>query len=108
MKRYKFPANDKNFFINYNSGPYQETHCHEYWEFTIITKGRMLHKINNSEHIVHENMLLVLRPDDTHSLTRVDNQDITYINIGVKNNVLKTRNLCVDFLAMTCYNLCGK
>lgn len=90
MKRYKFPFSHKNFFINYNRGPYAETHCHDYWEFTIITRGRILHKINGLERTVRENTLLVLRPDDTHSLNRTDNQDITYINIGVKNEVLKT------------------
>ena len=90
MKRYKFPSNDKNFFINHNSGPYSETHCHDYWEFTIITKGKIMHKINSFERIIGENTLLVIRPDDTHSLNRTDDQDIAHINIGVKNNVLKT------------------
>lgn len=90
MKRYKFPLSNKNFFINYNRGPYAETHCHDYWEFTIITQGKVLHKINLFKRIIEENTLLVIRPDDTHSLNRIDCQDVTYINIGVKDEILKT------------------
>ena len=90
MKRYKFPSKDKNFFINYNYGPYPETHCHEHWEFTIITKGSILHKIGSFERIINENTLLVIRPDDVHSLNKTSsNQEIAYINIGVRDEVLK-------------------
>ncbi len=90
MKRYKFPSNAENFFINYNRGPYLETHCHEHWEFTILTKGQILHKINGFERIISENTLLVMRPDDVHSLNKANEQDIAYITVGVRNNALKT------------------
>ena len=90
MKRYKFPSSDKNFFIHQNRGPYPETHCHEHWEFTIITKGKVLHKIGGLERIVNESTLLVIRPDDIHSLHKFNNNDINYINIGVKDEPLKT------------------
>ena len=89
MKRYKFPTNASNFFINYDRVPYLETHCHDYWEFTIVTKGTILHKINGFERIISENTLLVLRPDDTHSLNKADEKDIVYINIAVRSHVLK-------------------
>ncbi len=89
MKKYKFPSNSKNFFINYVRGPYSEMHSHDYWEFTIITKGKIFHKINSFEHIVGENTLLVIRPNDNHSLNAVDNEDIAHINLGVKDEVMK-------------------
>ena len=89
MKKYKFPSNSKKFFINYVNGPYSEMHCHDYWEFTIITKGKIFHKINTFERIVGENTLLLIRPDDTHSLNIVDNEDIAHLNFGVKDEVMK-------------------
>ena len=90
MKRYKFPSKDKNFFINYNYGPYPETHCHEHWEFTIITKGNLLHKIGEYERPISENTLLVIRPDDVHSLNKLSTQDVYYVNIGVRDETLKS------------------
>lgn len=90
MKRYKFPGNANNFFMNYDRGPYLETHCHDYWEFTITIKGKIFHKINGFERIISENTLLVLRPDDVHSLNKADDNEITYINIAVRPHVLKT------------------
>ncbi len=89
MKRYKFPTEDKNFFINYNTGPYNERHCHNYWEFSIITSGKVLHKINDLERLVDENTLLVIRPDDAHTLHRATDKEIALINIGVKESALK-------------------
>ena len=90
MKRYKFPSTTKNFFVHYTSGPYLERHCHSYWEFTIISSGKVLHKIGSLERIVDENTLLVIRPDDAHSLNNATNQEIECINIGVRSEVLKT------------------
>ena len=90
MKRYKFPSGERNFFINLNHGPYPETHCHDYWEFTFIIKGRFLHKIGGVERTITENTLLVIRPDDIHSFNNVNDSDLDYVNFGVKDDVLKT------------------
>ena len=89
MKRYKFPSKNKNFFIHYTSGPYLERHCHNYWEFSIITRGKVLHKIGSLERIVDENTLLVIRPDDAHSLHNATEQEIACVNVGVREEVLK-------------------
>lgn len=105
MKRYKFPSNAKNFFINYNIGPYLETHCHDHWEFTIITKGKLEHDIGDLKRIVKEGMLLVIRPNDVHSLRKVDDNDISYINIGVRDKVLKT---VLSPLSETLYDFLSK
>ena len=90
MKRYKFPSIEDNFLVSYDRGPYLETHCHDYWEFTIIVKGKALHKINGLERLIGENTLLVIRPDDVHSLNKVDNQEIAYLNIPTNSEALKT------------------
>ena len=89
MKRYTFPSNANNFFLSYDRGPYLETHCHDYWEFTIILKGKISHKINGFERIINENTLLVIRPDDVHSLNKVNDQEIAYINVAARSHVFK-------------------
>lgn len=89
MKQYKFPTGRGYFFVNQNSQPYPETHCHDYWEFTIITKGSVLHKINNLSRRVEENTLLVIRPNDVHSIFKADDGEISHVNLGVKDEALK-------------------
>ncbi len=90
MKRYSFPSKDKNFFIHYISVPYLERHCHNYWEFSIVTKGTILHKIGNHARTVEENTLLVIRPDDAHSLHNATDGELSYLTLGVRSNVLQT------------------
>lgn len=89
MKRYKFPTGRGYFFVNQNSQPYPEMHCHDYWEFTIITKGSILHKINKLTRKVEENTLLVIRPDDVHSIEKANDYEISHVNLGVKDEALK-------------------
>ena len=88
MKRYQFPTGSKNFFMHYTSGPYLEKHCHSYWEFNIITNGKVLHKIGALERIVDECTLLVIRPDDAHSLNNATTEEIEYLNVGVRKEIL--------------------
>lgn len=90
MIRHKFPNEAKNFFIHLRDCPFSESHCHDFWEFTIIAKGKMLHKIGNCERVVEQDTLLVLRPDDNHSQARYEDEPIEYINFGVRDDVLKT------------------
>ena len=71
-------------------GPYTETHGHDFWEFAIITKGKILHKINGLERTVKEGTILVLRPHDIHSLHSADKDPIEHINFGVRSDAIKT------------------
>ena len=90
MKKHQFPFEDKNFHMHLRHGPYTETHAHDFWEFAIITKGKILHKINGLERIVKEGTILVLRPHDTHSLHSADKDPIEHINFGVRSEAMKT------------------
>ena len=83
MKRYIFP-NNKDLFINYNHNEYPELHCHMYWEFVLITEGSFKHLINGSRRDVYSDMLLVIRPNDSHALLGTG----SYINLGVTESYL--------------------
>ena len=89
MKTHKFPFEDKNFHIHLRHGPYTETHSHDFWEFAIITKGKVLHKINGMDRVVKEGTILVLRPKDIHSLHSADKEPIEHINFGVKSEAMQ-------------------
>lgn len=90
MIRHKFPSETKNFFIHLRDCPFSELHCHDFWEFTIITKGKMLHKIGAYERVVEQDTLLVIRPNDNHTQARYEDEEVEYINFGVREDVLKT------------------
>ena len=73
MKTYLFNHKKKNFEFNYIYESYLEFHNHNYYEFSIVTKGSMIHHLNNQERLVNQNTLLLLRPRDCHYIT-VDNE----------------------------------
>ena len=77
MKTYRFPQNKQNFEFNYIHESYIELHNHDYYEFSIVTKGSMVHHLNGGERIVKENTLLLLRPHDSHYII-VENDNETF------------------------------
>ena len=84
MKTYKFPHNKHNFEFSYIYESYIEEHNHDYFEFSIVTKGSMIHHINDKERIVKENTLLLLRPSDTHYITvENENESFELFNLNV-------------------------
>lgn len=91
MRRHKFPDENKNFFIHLRHGPYTELHCHDFWEFSIVTKGSALHKIGNLERVVKEGSFLVIRPQDLHSLNAIEGAEASeHLNFIVKNEALQS------------------
>ncbi len=69
MKTYKFTERKQKFEFNYINESYMELHDHDYYEFSIVTKGEMIHHINGDTRKVYENTLLLLRPKDSHYIT---------------------------------------
>ena len=86
MKTYRFPHNKQNFEFSYIYESYIEEHNHDYYEFSIVTKGSMVHHINTDKRIVNKNTLLLLRPEDTHFIT-VENENETFelFNLNVSS-----------------------
>ena len=69
MKTYKFTERKEKFEFNYINESYMELHNHDYYEFSIVTKGEMIHHINGETRKVNENTLLLLRPNDSHYIS---------------------------------------
>ena len=83
MKLYKKPKhmNDFSVYVQYNDWPVM--HRHTYWEFLIVTKGNLLHKINGEQKNIEQNTLWVIRPNDGHSLHNFPNQKSSHITLRV-------------------------
>ena len=75
MKTYKFSEKKEKFEFNYIYESYTELHNHDYYEFSIVTKGKMIHHINGENRIINEQTLLLLRPEDAHYIQVEDDVD---------------------------------
>jgi AraC family transcriptional regulator, dual regulator of chb operon len=56
-------------------------HNHDFYEFFLITKGNVLHKINGSTQFLSEGHLVFIRPWDTHYYENDGDRDCQFINI---------------------------
>ncbi|MCX7842063.1 MAG: AraC family ligand binding domain-containing protein, partial [Clostridia bacterium] len=56
-------------------------HCHDYYEFFLITKGSVLHIVNNDIQRLTEGALVFVRPDDIHCYDYDGNSDCEFLNI---------------------------
>lgn len=76
--------------LNYNFIDYPYPHSHTFWEFTLITDGTIMHKINDDTTICNKNTLLLLRPNDRHMFLSVSPQS-SHINFTVPLKFMKTQ-----------------
>ena len=89
MKLYQQPKNMKNFsvYVQYHDWPVM--HKHTYWEFLILTKGSLIHKINGETKTIAQNTLWIIRPNDGHSLHNVPKQTSSHIVLRVSCEYLQ-------------------
>jgi|SRR5690554_5523281 len=64
-------------------------HNHDFFEIFLITKGKALHKINDKEEIIDEGTMVFIRPDDTHSYERYNDENCELINIAFPASTLQ-------------------
>lgn len=61
---------------------YTSLHRHDHYEFFIITSGRTQHMLNGNTETLSENTLQLIRPDDVHQFSPVEDCKSTHINIS--------------------------
>lgn len=83
MLIYGIPKNAKRFFfhIQHKDWPYAHTHD-GYWEFMLVTKGTVLHKINGEKRELSQNDLCLIRATDVHSIHNRKNCSSQHLNLG--------------------------
>ncbi len=55
-------------------------HCHDFYEFFLITRGSCIHQVNGREQYLTEGSLVFMRPEDRHAYQPVDDGDCEFIN----------------------------
>lgn len=60
-----------------------QLHCHNFYEFFLVTKGRALHIVNDTIQTVSRGSLVFVRPDDAHCYDYYKTQDFSFYNSGI-------------------------
>ena len=80
------------FTYHINTSDFQLMHSHkDYWEFTLVTSGKIINKSNNGDKECGPNSLFVSTTDDAHCLVKTDpdgGEKLRYINIIVRERRL--------------------
>lgn len=57
-------------------------HYHDFYEVFLVTYGKAVHSINNSQQLLSQGSLVFIRPNDVHSYAAINYFDFKIINIG--------------------------
>ena len=82
---------EKRIFCGFhiNTFDYPDFHGHEdYWEFTIVISGTLENRLNGKSHICPANTLFYATTEDVHSLHKVGQENLRYINVMMKTSKL--------------------
>lgn len=55
-------------------------HCHDYFEYFLVTRGSCIHQVNGQAQHLPEGSLVFMRPDDRHTYLSVEGGDCEFIN----------------------------
>ncbi|MGN1328418.1 MAG: AraC family transcriptional regulator [Eubacterium sp.] len=58
-------------------------HCHNFYEFFIVTSGEAVHEINSEHKKLHKGTLQLIQPNDRHMIVSSKSKKCTHINISV-------------------------
>ena len=58
-------------------------HCHDFYEFFYVIKGKAIHNINGESLVLSEGDFVLIRPGDRHSYEFLDNFDFEIISVGI-------------------------
>ena len=86
MTVYTKPDYADNLFFHISYQAYPHIHTHDYWEFMLVLKGTIIHKINEQTEELPQNSLCLIRPHDVHALYNVKRQGSQHLNLGVDAN----------------------
>jgi AraC family transcriptional regulator, dual regulator of chb operon len=69
---------------------YRSYHRHDFFEIVLVIKGRMYHLIKEERHLLHEGMLLFIRPEDYHYFEKADDAYCSFINLAFSAKIFRT------------------
>lgn len=57
-------------------------HCHDFYEFFLVTRGRVWHIANDRRDLLEAGALVLMRPPDSHHYERFEAEDCELINLA--------------------------
>mgnify|MGYP000887667333 CR=1 FL=1 len=64
-------------------------HSHDYYEIFILTKGKVQHRINNTQSVLSKKTIFLIKPSDRHMFLPYENSESQHINLKVTSEMLK-------------------
>ncbi len=65
-------------------------HCHDFYEFFLITGGRVVHAVNGHREELEQGSLVFIRPEDIHYYISLDGCDSEFINIAFPQSTMES------------------
>lgn len=58
-------------------------HTHDFYEFFLVTRGRALHVVNSTTHLIERGTLVLMRPRDVHFYDFYNDNFFEFYNVGI-------------------------
>ena len=62
-------------------------HHHDFFEFFLITEGRVNHVVNNRKQVCGKGALVFIRPNDLHYYRKINNDDCQFFNLAFRTEL---------------------
>lgn len=89
----QFPQID--MFFHTRTTEWPEKHRHDYWEFLVVTEGKLVNETNDKKISLEAGKIALLRPNDAHRSFKISSK-LSYTNIMVRCSVIKKQCEIVD------------
>ncbi len=82
------PDTDFSYRYAVNGAHAKVAHSHNFYEFFLTLNDGVLHHINGREQILHDDMLVFIRPQDVHYFSPVENIEPRHINLAFRVEIV--------------------
>ena len=62
-------------------------HFHDFFEFFLITEGRVNHVVNDQKQVLRQGALVFIRPNDVHYYKKINNDDCQFFNLAFQTEL---------------------
>ncbi len=89
LSEHSYPELNYRTILQTKKGTRNSLHTHDYYEFLLITSGNVNHFINGETVIAHKGELYLIRPQDVHQLTVMEEGD-EYLNLNFSKDLMES------------------
>ena len=89
LSEHSYPELNYRTILQTKKEPRNSLHTHDYYEFLLITSGKVKHFINGENVIAHKGELFLIRPQDIHQLTVIEEGD-EYLNLNFSKDLMES------------------